>query len=179
MKAIQNKDIYLAKMGNKHQSITELYDLADDLLASVESHFVSDQEAQLQLIEPLVNDIGDAADILSEEFIYIASSNNNSGGRKANKSRIENALRRVYNSLAVYHDKVKESARKTKGMLKNIADTVVRKIERHLEEIVVLFMEFVQISLSSIMHKQQLEAVKANNSKIALMMHHHAMMSQQ
>src|SRR5688572_4823949 len=76
----------------KYYDITELYDLSQELLDTVESEFVKQPKEQFALIEPLAEEVGDAADILTEEFIAFAE-----GKKKMrNKNRIEGALRKVY-----------------------------------------------------------------------------------
>jgi hypothetical protein len=173
MVAAQKTDYTLDEMEARYNGITGLYDLADELLASVESPFVKSQEAQMDLVEPLISEIGDAADVLAEEFVSI-SETRNSGSIKANKQRIENSMRKVFAAISDYQERVKSSGKS----LKNIADPIVAKIQRHLEEIVVVFLEFINISLASIMQKQQLETVRARDPRIALMMHQHAMSQQ-
>ena len=176
MTASQKIDYSLEEMEVKYNSVTTLYDLADELLATVESPFVKDAEAQMDLVEPIINEISDAADVLAEEFIHIADSRG--GNIKANKTRVENALRKVFNALNDYQARVQKGSKKMAGGLKNIADPVIAKIQRHIEEVVVVFLEFLSLSLASIMHKQQLEAVRVRDPRIALMMHQHAMAQQ-
>jgi hypothetical protein len=173
MAAAQKIDYSLDDMEVKYNMVTELYDLADELLATVESPFVRDVEGQMNLVEPLIAEIADATDVLAEEFIHIAG-DRRGNGKKPNKSRVENSLRKMFAALNEYQDRVKSA----KGGLRNIADTVVAKIQRHIEEVVVVFLEFINLSLASIMHKQQLETVRARDPRIALMMHQHAMSQQ-
>jgi hypothetical protein len=164
-------------MEEKYNSVTHIYDMAEQLLSTVESPFVRDTEAQMNLVEPIINEIGDATDILAEEFIAIAEGNR-SGSKKPNKARIENAFRKIFNALNDYQLRVKGNSKVAHAALKNIADPIIRKIQLHIEEVVVIFLEFVQLSLASIMHKQQLEAVRVRDPRIALMMHQHAMSQQ-
>lgn len=177
MGAAQKQEYSLDEMEVKYNTITELYDLADELLATVDSPFVKDKEEQMNLVEPLVAELGEAADVLSEEFIHVADAHR-STGKIANKQRAENSLRKVFAAISDYQERVTAASKKTAAALKNIADPIVKKIERHVEEIVVVFLEFVNLSLASIMHKQQLEAVKVRDPRIAMMMHRHAMSQQ-
>ncbi|MDX2074467.1 MAG: hypothetical protein SFX19_08920 [Alphaproteobacteria bacterium] len=177
MKASHRPEYSLEEMETKYNTITLLYDLADELLATVESPFVKDAEAQLKIVEPVISEISEATDILTEEFIHITESR---GGHPiiANKTRVENAMRKVFNALNEYRTDVRASGRRVAGGLRNIADPVISKIQRHIEEVVVIFFEFLNISLSAIMHKQQLEAVRIRDPRIALMMHQHALQQQ-
>lgn len=171
--AAQKTDYTLDEMEVKYNALTGLYDLADELLATVESPFVKNAEEQLAIVEPLIAEISDAADVLSEEFILIADGRNGNG-KKANKARVENSLRKLFAVLNDYQDRVKSTGKS----LKNIADPIVAKVQRHVEEIVVIFLEFINLSLASLMHKQQLEAIRVRDPRIALMMHQHALSQQ-
>lgn len=177
MTAPQKNDYTLDEMEVKYNAVSALYDLADELLSTVESPFVKDAEAQMNLVEPIINEISNATDVLTDEFIHVAESRRGMGG-KANKTRIENAMRKVFNALNDYQARVQAGSKKTVGGLKNIADPIIAKIQRHVEEVVVIFLEFVNLTLASIMQKQQLEAVRVRDPRIALMMHQHAMSQQ-
>ncbi len=165
------KEYSLEELESKHSDITVLYDFAEELVSTVESQFVADPEAQLEVVEPLISELGEATDILSEEFTYIAESRHKLPGR-ASKSRIEAALRKVYVAVGDYHKRVRVTGKKVTGAINNIADPIVQKIQRQIEKIVVVFLEFIQISLAALMGKAELEALKTRDPRIALMMHH-------
>lgn len=173
----QQVDYNLDEMKVKYDYVTVLYDLSDELLATVESPFVKDREAQMNLVEPVIREISDATDVLSEEFIHVAEGRSGVGA-KPNKLRVENALRKIFTALDDYRARVNVGSKKLVGGIKNIADPIIRKIQRHVEEVVVIFFEFMSLSLASIMHKQQLEAIRVRDPRVALMMHQHAMSQQ-
>lgn len=177
MGASMKKDDAMEKLELQYNTITELYNLADELVGTVESPLVKNQEQQLDIIEPLVNELSDATDILADEFISAAESQRN--GRPVNKTRTEAALRKIFNALNDYQERVKDTTKSAHGAILNIADTIVTKIQRQLDEIIVIFMDFMNLSLASIMHKTQLDTIKARDPRIALMMHQHAMNMQQ
>jgi hypothetical protein len=157
-----------------YNDVTALYDQAEELVATVESQFVADPEAQLAIVEPLITEIGDATDVLSEEFILIAE-NKKGKAAKASKTRIEAALRKIYVAVGDYQARVKG----TRGALKNIADPVVAKIQRTVEKVLAIFLEFISISLTNIMNKAEVEALRIRDTRIAQMMHQHAIAQQQ
>jgi hypothetical protein len=163
----------------QYNEITTLYDYAEELVATVESEFVADPAAQLEIVEPLIAEIGDATDVLTEEFVLIAESRHHKHQSKASKKRIEGALRKIYVAVADYHKQVKDISKKAHGAIQNIADPIVAKIQRQIEKVVVIFLEFIQISLANLMSKAEVEALKARDARIALMMHQHAMTQQQ
>jgi ElaB/YqjD/DUF883 family membrane-anchored ribosome-binding protein len=158
--------------------ITKIYDMAEELLSTAESPLVANPIDQLAIIEPLINDIGDATDTLSEEFILIAESKRTKTTGKASKSHIESALRKMFVALNDYNERVKDVSKKAHGSIMNIADPVVKKIKLQVEQIIVIFLEFIQISLQSIMNKSDLDLLKARDARVALMMHQYAMAQQ-
>jgi hypothetical protein len=162
----------------RYNEVTKLYDLAEEVLSTVESSLVSDPDGQLAMVEPLVNEVGDAVDVLAEEFMLIAESKKNKTQSRASKKNIEGSLRRIFVAIAEYQARVSSVTKKAHGSIMNIADPLVKKLRRQVEQVVVVFLEFMQISLQSIMNKTDLDALKQRDSRIALMMHQMALAHQ-
>lgn len=179
MAKVQKTDPTMEELEAKYNDITVLYDLAEELVSTVESSLISDPEAQIAIVEPLITDIGDAADILVQEFIFIAESKKQRVQSKASKKHVEGALRRIFSAINDYHERVKNINKRAHGAIMNIADPIVQKIQRQVEQVVVIFLEFIQISLHSIMNKAELEMLKARDARVALMMHQYALQQQQ
>lgn len=156
-----------AELEEKYYEITELYDLADELVGTVESEFATNPEAQFELVEPLIDDVGAATDVLTEEFMVIAESN----GRTRNKNKIEGALRKIYRAIDAYHARVDASVGESKTGFRNIADPIVKKLKRQMESVIATFIEFVELSLDRIMHKSEIDDLKQRQEKIAMMLH--------
>ena len=172
------KEYSAEELENRYNDITALYDYAEELVSTVESQFVQDPEAQMSIVEPLINEVSEAADLLGEEFILIAESQKGKPGM-ASKPRIEGALRKIYLAIGDYQKRVGKVSKKAQGTLKNIADPIVAKIQRQVEKIVAVFLEFVQISLYNVMNKAEVEALRVRDTRIAMMMHQQAMSQQQ
>lgn len=141
----------------KYYDVTELYALADDLLATVET--AENPEAQLALIEPLVEAIGESADLLGEEYINLCD------GKKEHKSksRIEGALRKVYGAIGDFTARARDA--------KNAAHLVIKKLKRQLEQVIVNFMEFLVLSLDRMMQKNDVEEIKQRHAHLSMMLH--------
>lgn len=160
-----NVSAQINEMEGKYYEVMDLYGLADELIATVESNLVTNPEAQLNLVEPLVEAIGASADILTEEFIELV-------GAKANrktvaKKKIEDALRQLYSAMSDYTAKSAELA----NGLSNVADPIVKKLKRQLEVVIAAFIDYVSLSLDRIMQKNDVEELKQRQEKIALMLH--------
>ncbi len=171
MANIQKKQYSIDDFKAGYDDVTALYDLSDDLLATVEAGGISSPEDQLKLVEPLINEVAEAADVLAEEFILVAESKKPYSASKFSKKRIENALRRIFVAIHEYGENTKQTA-------SNIATPIVKKIQAQLDKIVVIFFEFVQISLQSVMNKSEMEAIRLRDTRIAIMMHQIGLASQ-
>ncbi len=158
-----------------YNDITALCDCAEELLATVENPVVNNPQSQLDLIEPLINEIADASDVLAEEFLLVAESKKNRSSNKFSKKRIESALRRIFVTINEYQENTKLLAKKTGSAAINVAAPIVQKIQKQLDKVVAIFFEFAQISLQSIMSKTELDALRVRDSRIALMMHQYSL----
>jgi len=179
MAMVENQNPSVDELEQKYNDITVLYDYAEELLATVESDFVADPEQQLELLEPLVNDIGDATDVLTEEFINLAEACKHGIPGSTRRNRVEGAIRKMYIAINQYREKAGAGSKKARQALANIADPIVNKIQRQVEKIVVVFLEFVQLSLDRIMNKVEYDLLKMREAKVALMMHQWAQQQHQ
>jgi len=180
MAATHKTEPTMEEFENKYNEITSLYDFAEELVSTVESNFVSDPSGQLEIVEPLINDLSDETDMLAAEFLLIVDSKRHKTQSKASKKHIESSLRKIFAALNDYHARVRDIAKKAHGSIMNIADVIVKKIQRQVENIAIIFLEFIHISLANIMGKMELEALKVRDPRIvALMMHQQAMQQQQ
>lgn len=175
----QKKEYSIEELEAKYLDITVLFDYAEELVCTVESEFVKSPAQQLAVVEPLIHELGDATDMLTDEFVLIAESKKGKGQSKASKSRIEGALRKIYVAVADYHARVQGAGKKAHGAIQNIADPIVQKIMRQVEKVIAVFLEFIHISLQNLMGKAELETLKARDSRIAFMMHQYALAQQQ
>jgi hypothetical protein len=144
---------------NKYRDITELYTLSDELLETVTAS--TDPEAQLELVEPLVEIIADSADVLSDEYIGLIEGK--PARKQTAKAKVEGALRRAYIALNEFSVSTKDA--------RNTAHAVVKKIKRQLEQVITHFVGFITLSLDRIMQKADIEALKLHHASIALMLH--------
>ena len=144
---------------NNYYDITELFLLSDEQIATVPA--AQNPEAQLALIEPLIEVIGESADVITEEYIGLCEGATTR--KSAAKGKIEGALRRIYMALNDFSAKTKDT--------KNAAQQVVTKIKRQLETIISHVVEFVTVSLDRIMQKNDVEELKQRHANIALMLH--------
>lgn len=178
MALAQQQDFSMDDFEQKYNEITVLYDHAEALVSTVESDFVKDPDQQLETVEPLINELADATDVLGEEFMLLAESRRSGIPNKASRQRIETALRKLHTAMADYQMRVEKFSKKAHGAVRNIADPIVQKIQRQVEEIIVIFMELIQISLPNIMGKMELEALRVRDQRIAAYMHQQAMLHQ-
>lgn len=156
---------------SRYAEITTLYDLAGELVETVESRFVASQEEQWHIVEPLINELGEATDTLTEEFLSIADGVRRNVSGKGSRARVEAAMRRIYGALNEYRTRVNNVTKQAYRAIENIADPIVHKIQRQMEKVVCVFLEFLQLSLVSIMNTMELSQLRAREARVALMMH--------
>ena len=147
-----------------YREISSLYDMAEELAATVESEFTKNPEEQLALVEPLIAQVADSADALSEEFVNVLDKPSKV---KSAKTRVETALRKLFMALEDYREKVGLGLRGNGPVqaITNIADPIVGKIRKQSERVILIFMQIMEISLDRIMHKFELEEFKRNNDR--------------
>lgn len=155
-----------------YKEISSLYDMAEELAATVESEFVKDPQEQIALVEPLIANVADCADILSEEFVNVLEK---PALAKSAKGRVESALRKIFIALEEYRTQLGLKSQKTLGSIANIADPIVAKIRKQAEKIILIFMSLMEISLDRIMHHFEIEEFRRANNKAmsALPVHGH------
>lgn len=171
MSAMQQKEYTITDYKAGYDNITSLCDYAEELLSTVENSTIVDPQKQLELVEPLINEIADSSDILSEEFLLIAESKKSRGSNKFSKKRIEAALRRIFVTMNEYQQNLKLMSSNASSIAASVTAPIIKKIQEQLDTVVAIFFEFIQISLQSIMNKAELDALKARDSRIALMLH--------
>lgn len=143
----------------KYEDITELYALADELLATVPES--KNPEVQLALVESLVETIGESTDILTDEYIGLCEGN--PARKKSAKGKVEGALRKIYVAMGDFSTRARDT--------KNAAYAVVKKLKRQLEQVISNFVEMVALSLDRVMQKHDLEEMKTRHANIALMLY--------
>jgi hypothetical protein len=140
-----------------YNEIMALYDLTDELAATVESQFVTGPEAQLAIVEPLIAGVGEAVDVLTEEYINVLEKPSN---KKTSRLRIEAAMRRIFTSIDEYRQRVQNKGKRLANGFWNVADPIVEKLQKQMERVVVIFLNLLEISLDRIMHSAQIEEMK-------------------
>lgn len=172
------QDYSLSDLGMKHGEVVAFYDYADELAGTIDSQFIKNPDAQAELVEPLISEVIEAADILSQEFVFVADHKHNRNVPKFRISRVEGALRRIYSALSDYRQRAGTSTRRTKDAIVNIADPIVEKLQRQVERVVTIFLEFVHLSLDRFLQKPELDMLKQRQTNITFLMHRWAVSQQ-
>ena len=80
-------------------------------------------------------------------------------------------MRQIYTALETYQQQVAAVTQQAATGLRNLADPIVEKIKLHVESVIGIFLDFVDLMLDRIMHKQQVEELKKRQEKIAQMLY--------
>lgn len=89
-----------------YDQILAFYDLAEQLIHTVEHALVKDPEMQLDLIEPIVLQIEEGTDVLAEEYRLFVQEGQTPGAF-AHK-RIERALAQIFGAIESYQKLISE-----------------------------------------------------------------------
>lgn len=81
-----------------YNNIIKFYDFAEELVDSVEGE-PNDPEGQLEFVEPIIEQIEEATDVLAEEYRHFVQSGKGQPD-KVTKQKIEKALAQLY--LAIH-----------------------------------------------------------------------------
>jgi hypothetical protein len=164
-----------AVLEKEYAEVTALYDCAEELVNAVEDPaYREHMNERLELVEPLIEQICESADVLSEEFINLAE--NHARSHKSSKSRIEGALRKMYMAMEHYSKRSQGQLSGAKQSMRAAAEKVVRRTRQQVERVVAIFVQYVDLSLELIMNKMQIDQLRAAQPQVALMLHR---MSQQ
>lgn len=151
-----------------YYQVTAFYDLADELIAGVMNSPKELQEAHFRLVNPLVVQLEESADILTEEFISIAEGKEANAGVR--RGRIETAFRKAYAAMDEYTKRA-AAMKEAIAAFSNKLEPVVEGIKRHIEKVIGIFVGFIDIALDRIMQKNELENLRKRDEKIAAMLH--------
>jgi len=157
----------MEEYGQQYDELMKLYDYADELAMTIESEFVDSAQTQLSLVEPLITQLEESTETLTEEFVHFAGEKSN----RSSRGRIEKALRKVYTAIDDYTLKLHGSLKKKARGVQNIADAIIMKLKEKMEEVIVIFLHFTQLSLDRVMHKHELEEIKRNQQHVFFQLH--------
>lgn len=144
-----------------HQVVT-LYDLADDLISAVDTGASGQQQNQFNYVNPLVEQLEETADVLTEEFINLAE-NHGKATSLTGRARIEAAFRKIYSTLEQYG----QGSQKGFEAITATINPLMDKIKHHVDTLITIFIGFVDLALDRIMQKTELESLKKREAAIA------------
>jgi len=157
----------LKEHGQQYDEVMKLYDYADELALTIDDDLVASAKDQLALVEPVIVQLEESADVLTDEFIQFASGK----AKRGSRSRVEKALRKIYTALDDYTLKLHGTLNKNVKAIHNIADGIILKVKEKLEEIILIFVHFTQLSLDRVMNKGELEEIKRNQQHVFFQLH--------
>lgn len=157
-------DERMKELEESYHQVVAMYDMADELISTVMQSPQEVQEAHFRLVNPLVQQLEESADVLTEEFISIAEGKDSPSNHRG---RIETAFRLVYAAMDDYQKRAANVA----VAVSQTVSPVFEGIKRHVEKVITLFVGYVELALDRIMQKNDLEQLKKREAKIAQMLH--------
>lgn len=169
---VQPKKHYaMDELEQYYMEVESLYDLTGELVNTLESPETRSIDTQMMLVEPLITEITDATDVLTEEFLQVAKGARHNMSHTASKSRIESSLRRIYTALNDYRARSARVYGKSSSKLREATDKAVDAIQEQVEKVIAIFVEFIQLSIQSVMNKVEMTLLFQRQQKLALAMH--------
>lgn len=156
-----------------YRSILALYDVAQELVNTVEHPEAVDIDTQLDMIEPIVEGVEESAEVLTAEYAHLTEGAK--GAKKIKRKNVEGALRRFFATIDEFRHKASDLQGPAFVSIMKLVAPLVEKLRAAGEQVVAIFMQVVDIALDQIMHKSEVEAVKRRNQLIASLMHQRAM----
>lgn len=86
-----------------YHDVLALYDYAEKVLDVVEEH-ANDVDADLDLVEPLIEQLVESADMLAEAFRHYVETGKQPD--PAQKQQVEKALERIYEAMEMCKNKI-------------------------------------------------------------------------
>lgn len=152
------------ELEESYNQVVAIYDMADELISTVMQSPQETQEAHFRLVNPLVVQLEESADILTEEFINLAEGKETPQSRRG---RIEAAFRKIYAAM----DEYQKCSGQVAASISQRISPVFEGIKRHTEKVIAIFFGYVELALDRIMQKNDLEQLKKNESKVAGILH--------
>ncbi|MCH2546073.1 MAG: hypothetical protein MK052_00475 [Alphaproteobacteria bacterium] len=162
------------QMEESYAQVVALYDMAEQLISDTMQSPESQQAAHFKLVNPVVEQLESSTDILSEEFISMAEGEDSSMGTM-HRGRIETAFRKLYAAMHDYSTRVAAIHSQTMEAICATVNPIIDSIKRHIEKLISIFVDFVDLSLDRIMQKSDLEQLRQRDEKIASILHNNAM----
>lgn len=152
-----------------YRQVAELYDMADELIATVLASPKDQQEMHFRVVNPLVEQLEESADVLTQEFINIAEGKAKQS--QVPRKRIEASLRKIYMEMSAYKKLVDQVRKPMFDAITKLVSPVVSKVKRHVEKVVAVFVGMINISLERVMQKTDIDNLKQHEEKVANMLH--------
>ncbi len=98
------KKLSLKKQEELYDQVLEFYDLAEDLLDTVEQKGVEAQKKQAELVIPVVETVQESADQIAESYLSMVKNKGKSSLKDSKK--VEAGLRKIFASVLEFVEKV-------------------------------------------------------------------------
>lgn len=95
-----------AEQKKTYDNIIKLYDFAEDLVEAVEKNPAKKPEERLKLVEPLIEQIEESAEMLAQ--VYISFVETGTQPDDETKIKVENSIQKMFEAISNYKDQVRK-----------------------------------------------------------------------
>lgn len=89
-----------------YDNIIKLYDFAEDLVEAIEKNPAKKPEERLKLVEPLIEQIEESAEILAQ--VYISFVETGVQPDDDTKIKVDNSINKMFEAISIYKEQIKK-----------------------------------------------------------------------
>lgn len=160
-----NADDEKAEYDATHRAIEKLYDLADQLMMTLEDARAMHQDAQIDIIEPLVEEVVSAADQLSEQFCEYADSKDKK--EAAGKFGFRPVFVRIFKAVDECLNKVNQTSAEVAENITTVIMPTVDGLLKHTEKLFGRLIHIVERTRDAVKKREEFYKMVVRESHIA------------
>jgi methyl-accepting chemotaxis protein len=142
-----------AEYEEAYQDILVIYDIAEELSQTLHDARATHQADQVELVEPLVNDLLDAADDLSQQFCEFAGAADKK--QAAKQFSMRDAFKKIFRSVNNAMESIQEIGGEVAENITTVMLPTLEKLVRHTERLFSRLVVLVEHSKDIVQRKRR------------------------
>lgn len=155
----------VAEYNAAHRAIEELYDIADNLMLTLEDARATQQETQIEIIEPLVEEVVAAADELSQQFCEYAESKNKEEAKS--KFKFKPVFARIFKAVDECLGKINLTSAEVAENITTVVMPAVDKLLNHSEKLFGRLSAIIERSKNAVKKREEFYKMVVRESHLA------------
>lgn len=168
----------LASYQSQYNVLTEMYDVAEEMLSPVPLLDDEQLDHYLDITEPFVEEIGETMDNLTDLYIEIAAHHHDAAYKASLATRVETGLRKMFSSVKDFRKKLGDQTAAWQAEAAQLAERCILAVKRKTEEVMVIFANLINLSLDRIMSQKEAQKVLERHGELSSLLHHQLQLGQ-